>query len=152
VGIEDLMTSLGLRLPPAPKPVGSYVPVRVNGDLAFVSAQIAMDEGKVLHPGHVGADVTVDEARDAAARCALQALAALKATLGSLDRVHGVVQLQVFVSSAEGFTDQPKVANGASDLLVRIFGDPGRHARAAVGVPELPLGACVEVALVAKIA
>jgi enamine deaminase RidA (YjgF/YER057c/UK114 family) len=152
VGIEDLLATHGLELPPAPKPVGSYVPVRVSGDLAFVSAQIAMEEGQVLYKGHVGAEVTVDEACAAARRCALQALAALKATLGSLDRVHGIVQLQVFVASAAGFTDQPKVANGASDVLAEIFGEQGRHARAAVGVAELPLGASVEVAIVAKIA
>ncbi|HEX7464542.1 MAG TPA: RidA family protein [Actinomycetota bacterium] len=151
MGIEDLLATLGLKLPPAPKPVGSYVPVRVSGDLAFVSAQIASEEGQVLYQGHVGAEVTVEEAREAARRCALQALAALKDALGSLDRVRGIVQLQVFVSSAAGFTDQPKVANGASDLLVQIFGDQGRHARAAVGVAELPLGASVEVAVVAKI-
>jgi enamine deaminase RidA (YjgF/YER057c/UK114 family) len=151
VGIEDLLTTLGIKLPPAPRPVGSYIPVRVSGDLAFVSAQIALEDGQVLHQGHVGAEVTVDEAREAARRCALQALAALKDTLGSLDRVHGIVQMQVFVASAAGFTDQPMVANGASDLLVEIFGDLGRHARAAVGVAELPLGASVEVAIVAKI-
>ncbi|MEW6060266.1 MAG: RidA family protein [Actinomycetota bacterium] len=151
MGIEELLTTLGIELPPAPKPVGSYMPVRVSGELAFVSGQVAIEEGQVLYPGHVGGNVTLEGGAAAARRCGLQALAALKDALGSLDRVHGIVQLQVFVASAPGFNDQPKVANGASDLFVEIFGDQGRHARAAVGVLELPLGASVEVAVVAQI-
>jgi enamine deaminase RidA (YjgF/YER057c/UK114 family) len=95
--------------------------------------------------------VTTDDANAGARRCALQALAALQAALGTLDRVKGIVKLDVFVASATGFTDHPKVANGASDLLVEVFGDEGRHARAAVGVPELPLGAAVEVALLVQV-
>lgn len=151
MGIEDLLTVLGLELPPAPIPVASYVPVRVSGDLAYVAGQVAMVEGEVLHRGHLGAEVSVEEGQEAAKRCALQVLAALKEALGSLDRVRGIVQVNVFVSSAPGFTEQPKVANGASDLFVEVFGESGRHARAAVGVAELPLGAPVEVAVVARV-
>jgi enamine deaminase RidA (YjgF/YER057c/UK114 family) len=151
IGIEDRLGTLGIALPVAAKPVASYVPVRLIGDLAFVSGQIAMEDGVVLQPGHLGAEVALEQGQEAARRCALQALAALQEALGSLDRVRGIVQLQVFVASAPGFTDQPKVANGASDLLVEIFGDEGKHARAAVGVAELPLGASVEVAVVAAI-
>ncbi|MBI2237997.1 MAG: RidA family protein, partial [Actinobacteria bacterium] len=132
-------------------PVASYVPVRVSGDLAYVAGQVAMVEGEVLHSGHLGAEVSVEEGQEAAKRCALQVLAALKESLGSLDRVRGIVQVNVFVSSAPGFTEQPKVANGASDLFVEVFGESGRHARAAVGVAELPLGAPVEVAVVARV-
>lgn len=106
----------------------------------------------MLHPGHLGAQVSLEQGQEAARRCALQALAALNEALGSLDRVRGIVQLSVFVASTAGFADQPKVANGASDLLVEIFGDEGKHSRAAVGVAELPLGAPVEIALVAQIA
>jgi enamine deaminase RidA (YjgF/YER057c/UK114 family) len=102
--------------------------------------------------GHLGADVDVDAGQEAARRCALQALAALRAELGSLSRVRRIVRVGVFVASTPGFTDQPKVANGASDLLVEVFGEQGRHARAAVGVAELPLGVPVEVELLAEIA
>lgn len=149
--IEERLVELGIELPSAPQPVASYIPVKVVGDLAWVAAQIPMQDGAVTVRGKVGGEVTTDEANAGARRCALQALAALQAALGTLDRVKGVVKLDVFVASAPGFTDQPKVANGASDLLVEVFGDDGRHARAAVGVPELPLGAAVEVALLVQL-
>ncbi len=151
IGIEDLLTMLGLELPPSPTVVGAYVPVRVAGDLAFVSGQIPIVDGAMLHPGHLGAEVSVEQGQEAAKRCALQALAALKDALGSLDRVKDIVQVTVFVASAPGFTDQPKVANGVSDLFVEVFADHGRHARAAVGVAELPLDAPVELVVVARV-
>jgi enamine deaminase RidA (YjgF/YER057c/UK114 family) len=149
--IEERLAELGIELPPAPQPVASYIPVRVVGDLAWVAAQVPMQDGAVTVAGSVGADVTTEEANAGARRCAIQALAALRAALGSLDRVKGIVKVDVFVTSAPGFTQQPTVANGASDLLVEVFGDEGRHARAAVGVPELPLGAAVEVALLVQL-
>jgi enamine deaminase RidA (YjgF/YER057c/UK114 family) len=149
--IEERLAELGIILPPAPQPVASYIPVKVVGDLAWVAAQIPMQDGAVTVAGRVGREVTVDDANAGARRCALQALAALQAALGTLDRVKGIVKLDVFVATATGFTDHPKVANGASDLLVEVFGDKGRHARAAVGVPELPLGAAVEVALLVQV-
>ena len=149
--IEERLAELGIVLPPAPQPVASYIPVKVVGDLAWVAAQIPMQDGAVTVVGKVGGEVTIDDANAGARRCALQALAALQAALGTLDRVKGIVKLDVFVASATGFTDHPKVANGASDLLVEVFGDEGRHARAAVGVPELPLGAAVEVALIVQV-
>jgi enamine deaminase RidA (YjgF/YER057c/UK114 family) len=149
--IEERLAELGIILPPAPQPVASYIPVKVVGDLAWVAAQIPMQDGAVTVAGKVGGEVTIDDANAGARRCALQALAALQAALGTLDRVKGIVKLDVFVASATGFTDHPKVANGASDLLVEVFGDEGRHARAAVGVPELPLGAAVEVALLVQV-
>jgi len=149
--IEERLAELGIVLPPAPQPVASYIPVKVVGDLAWVAAQIPMQDGSVTVAGKVGGEVTIDDANAGARRCALQALAALQAALGTLDRVKGIVKLDVFVASATGFTDHPKVANGASDLLVEVFGDEGRHARAAVGVPELPLGAAVEVALLVQV-
>ena len=149
--IEERLAELGIILPPAPQPVASYIPVKVVGDLAWVAAQIPMQDGAVTVAGKVGGEVTTDDANAGARRCALQALAALQVTLGTLDRVKGIVKLDVFVASAPGFTDHPKVANGASDLLVEVFGDEGRHARAAVGVPELPLGAAVEVALLVQV-
>jgi enamine deaminase RidA (YjgF/YER057c/UK114 family) len=150
--VEDLLAELGIRLPPAAAPVASYVPVRVSGEHAFVAGQIPIEDGKVLSSGKLGEDLTVEQGSEAARRCALQALSALREALGTLDRVKGIVKVDVFVASAPGFTQQPAVANGASDVLVEIFGEEGRHARAAVGVSELPLGASVEVAVVARIA
>lgn len=150
--IDERLRELGIELPTAPAALASYVPVRMAGDLAFVSGQVPIEADELLSAGRLGAEVTLEHGQQAARRCALQALAALREALGSLDRVAEIVKLDVFVASAPGFTDQPKVANGASDLLVEVFGDPGRHARAAVGVAELPLGASVEVALTARIA
>lgn len=150
--VEERLSELGIELPPPPAAVASYVPVRTVGDLAYVSGQVPLVDGAMLHPGKLGADVTLERGAEAARRCALQALSALRDALGSLDRVAGIVQVTVFVASAPGFTDQSKVANAASDLLVDVFGDEGRHARAAVGVIELPLGAPVEVAVVARLA
>jgi enamine deaminase RidA (YjgF/YER057c/UK114 family) len=149
--VEDLLTNLGIRLPTPAAPVASYIPVRISGEHAFVSGQIPMENGKVLSAGKVGAEVSIEQGQEAARRCALQALAALRQELGSLDRVKGIVRVDVFVASAPGFGDQAKVANGASDLFVEIFGDGGKHARAAIGVAELPLGASVEVALIARV-
>ena len=149
--IEERLAELGIILPPAPQPVASYIPVKVVSDLAWVAGQIPMQDGVVTVAGKVGGEVTIHDANAGARRCALQALAALQAALGSLDRVKGIVKLDVFVASATGFTDHPEVANGASDVLVEVFGDEGRHARAAVGVPELPLGAAVEVALLVQV-
>lgn len=150
--IEERLAELGIELPPAPVPVASYVPVRLVGGLAFVAGQIPIRDGAVSPAGPVGDAVTIEDAAEAARRCAIQALSALREALGSLDRVGGIVKVDVFVASAPGFTDQSKVANGASELLVEVFGDAGRHARAAVGVAELPLGAAVEVALLAEVA
>jgi enamine deaminase RidA (YjgF/YER057c/UK114 family) len=151
MGLEDRLVELGIELPPPPKPVASYVPVVLSGNLAFVAGQGAMVEGEVLHPGHVGAEVSIEQAQEAAERAALQALSALKQDLGSLDRVRRIVNVTVYVASTPGFTDQPVVANGASDLFIRVMGDAGRHARAAVGVSELPLGLPVEVAVIAEV-
>ena len=149
--VKERLSELGIDLPPAPAPVASYVPVRVAGGFAYVSGQIPIEEGSVTSVGHLGAELSVEQGQEADRRCALQALSALRDALGSLDRVEGIVQVSVFVASAPGFTDQPKVANGASDALVEIFGEKGKHARAAVGVAELPLGASVEVAVIAKV-
>jgi enamine deaminase RidA (YjgF/YER057c/UK114 family) len=151
VGAEERIAELGLELPPAPSPVASYIPVAVSGSLAFVSGQVPLADGKLLWAGKLGAELDEEAGALAARRCGLQALSALRAALGSLDRVRRIVKVSVFVASTDGFTSQSKVANGASDLFVDVFGDAGRHARAAVGVRELPLGAPVEVELVAEI-
>jgi enamine deaminase RidA (YjgF/YER057c/UK114 family) len=152
VGIDERLRLRGIELPPAPAPVASYVPVVVSGDLAFVAGQVPIEDGKPMARGRVGKDLGVTEGQRLARRCALQALSALRDELGSLDRVARVVKVTVWVASSEDFIDQPKVANGASDVLVEIFDDAGRHARAAVGVSSLPLGAPVEVELTVELA
>lgn len=144
MSIEAKLAELGITLPEAAAPVASYVPVVVAGGLAHVSGQLPFIDGKLV-TGRLGEDVALDQGAAAARACGLMILAQLKAALGSLDRVERIVKLGAFVNSAGDFTDQPKVANGVSDLMLEVFGDAGRHARAAVGVPALPLGAAVEV-------
>jgi enamine deaminase RidA (YjgF/YER057c/UK114 family) len=150
-GADDRLVELGIDLPPPPTPVASYVPVLVAGGFAFVAGQVALEDGRPMWTGRLGDELDVPAGAEAARRCALQALSALRHELGSLDRVRRIVRVGVFVASAAGFTDQPKVANGASDLLAQVFGEAGRHARVAVGVSELPLGAPVEVELLAEV-
>jgi enamine deaminase RidA (YjgF/YER057c/UK114 family) len=142
--IEARLAELGLVLPEPAAPVAAYVPVVLAGGLAHVSGQLPFIDG-VLVKGRLGEDVTTGEGYKAAQACGLMILAQLKAALGSLDRIERVVKLGAFVCSTAEFTDQPKVANGASELMADLLGEPGRHARSAVGVPVLPLGAAVEV-------
>ena len=142
--IENRLAELGISLPEAAAPVAAYVPVVVVGGLAHVSGQLPFVDGKLV-TGRLGEDVSLEDGTAAARACGLMILAQLKAALGSLDRVERVVKLGAFVNSTAAFTDQPRVANGASELMQAVFGDAGRHARAAVGVPALPLGAAVEV-------
>jgi len=151
LGPEARLRDLGIDLPPAAAPLASYVPVSVAGDLAFVAGQVPLEDGKPMVAGRLGAELGTEEGARWARRCGLQALAALRAELGSLDRVARVVKVTVWVASTEAFTEQPKVANGASDLFVEVFGDAGKHARAAVSAPALPLGAPVEVEVVASL-
>ena len=142
--IDAKLAELGLELPEPAAPVAAYVPVVVAGGLAHVSGQLPFIDG-VLVKGRLGEDVSIGEGQDAARACGLMILAQLRAALGSLDRVERIVKLGAFVSSTADFTDQPKVANGASELMAAVLGEAGRHARSAVGVPVLPLGAAVEV-------
>lgn len=142
--IDAKLAELGLELPEPAAPVAAYVPVVVAGGLAHVSGQLPFLDG-VLVKGRLGDDVSTGEGYEAARACGLMILAQLRAALGSLDRVERIVKLGAFVSSTGDFTDQPKVANGASELMATLFGDAGKHARSAVGVPTLPLGAAVEV-------
>jgi enamine deaminase RidA (YjgF/YER057c/UK114 family) len=142
--VEARLAELGLTLPEAAAPVAAYVPTVEAGGLLHVSGQLPF-VGCKLVKGRLGKDVSLEQGTAAAQACALMILAQVKAALGSLDRVERVVKLGAFISSAKDFTDQPKVANGASELMVAAFGDAGKHARSAVGVPVLPLGAAVEV-------
>lgn len=148
---ESRLAELGLSLPQAAAPAGSYVPVVRTGSLAFTSGQLPTVSGVLQSPGKVGAEVSQEEGYRLAQTCTLNALAALKQALGSLDRIVRVVKVVGFVASAPGFQAQPKVINGASDLLVAVFGEAGQHARSAVGVAELPLGAAVEVELTVEV-
>lgn len=144
MSIADRLAELGITLPAAAAPVAAYLPVVVTGNLAHVSGQLPFVGGELV-AGRLGEDVTLEQGIAAARACGLMILAQLQAALGSLDRVERIVKLGAFVSSAAAFTDQPKVVNGASELMAEVFGEAGRHARSAVGVPVLPLGAAVEV-------
>lgn len=144
MSIETRLAELGIVLPEPAAPVAAYVPVVIAGGLAHVSGQVSFVDG-TLRKGRLGADVALEEGIEAAQGCGLMILAQLTAALGSLDRVERVVKLGAFVNSTPDFTDQPKVANGASELMVAVFGEAGKHARSAVGVPSLPLGVAVEV-------
>ena len=144
MSIDARLAELGITLPEAAAPVASYVPVVVSGGMAFVSGQLPFVDGKLV-TGRLGEDVSLEDGQAAARACGLMILAQLKAALIPLDKVERVVKLGGFVNSTHDFTDQPKVVNGASDLMAQVFGEAGKHARAAVGVPSLPLGAAVEV-------
>ena len=149
---EETLAKLGYALPTPTKPVAAYVPTARTGNLVFVAGQLPFVDGKLPKAGKLGENVTVEEGQAFARQCVLNALAALKAELGDLARVRRVVRVGAFVASANDFTQQPQVANGASELLVGVFGEAGRHARAAVGVNVLPLGAPVEVELLVEVA
>lgn len=149
--IEEKLKELGLELPPAAKPVGAYVPAVRTGTLVFTAGQLPMKDGALTAEGKVPDDVSLHVAQSAARQAVLNALAAVAGEVGSLDAVARVVRLNVFVHSAAGFVDQAKVANGASELLVTLFGDAGRHTRCAVGVSQLPLSAPVEVDLIVEV-
>jgi enamine deaminase RidA (YjgF/YER057c/UK114 family) len=145
---EEKLTSLGLALPEAPKPVATYVPAVQTGNLLFLSGVLPMRNGQLAFTGKLGRDLTVPEGVEAAKVAILNALAIAKQELGSLDRITRVVKVVGHVASADGFAEQPQVLNGASDLLVAIFGDAGRHARVATGAAELPRGAAVEIEVI----
>lgn len=144
VSIDARLAELGLELPQAAAPVAAYVPTVLAGGLLHVSGQLPFIDGALV-TGRLGEDVSLDQGVAAARACALMLLAQAKAALGTLDRIEQVVKLGAFINSTGDFTDQPKVANGASELMQAVFGDAGRHARSAVGVPVLPLGAAVEI-------
>jgi enamine deaminase RidA (YjgF/YER057c/UK114 family) len=150
--IEARLAELGLTLPAAPNPVANYAPYAITGNLLFISGQISKSADGTLVTGTLGAGVAVETGQQAARLCALNILAQAKAALGDLDRIAQVMRLTGFVAAAADFGDHPKVVNGASDLMVEVLGDKGRHTRAAVGVASLPLGAAVEVDAIIAIA
>ena len=145
MSIEDKLAELGLTLPQPAAPVAAYVPVVIAGGMAYVSGQVSMKDGQLIK-GRLGENMTPEEGIAAAQACGLMIVAQLKAALdGDLSRIEKIVKLGAFVSSTADFVDQPRIANGASELMVALFGEAGRHARSAVGVPVLPLGVAVEI-------
>lgn len=150
MSIDDRLAELGLTLPPAPAPAANYVPYVRSGNLLFVSGQISANEdGLIL--GRLGEDMETAEGAEAARRCGLALLAQVRAAVGSLDRVRQVVRLGGFVNSTAEFTEQPEVVNGCSDLMAQVFGDAGRHARAAISANALPRGVAVEIEAVFEV-
>jgi enamine deaminase RidA (YjgF/YER057c/UK114 family) len=149
--IEDKIKELGLELPEVAKPLAAYIPAKQVGNLVMTSGQVPLVKGGINFAGKVGSDLTEEEGQKAAQICALNCLAAIKGVIGNLDKIVEVVKLTVFVASAETFSSQPKVANGASELIGKIFGESGKHVRSAVGVTSLPLNASVEIEMTVRV-
>ena len=149
--IETSLSKLNLLLPEAPKPVAAYIPAKQSGKLVFTAGQLPMVNGELISKGLLGLDVDVEEANTAARICTLNALAAIKGVIGDLDRIKQIVRVVGYVASVPTFTQQPAVVNGASELLLEIFGESGKHARSAVGMAVLPLNASVEIELTVEV-
>lgn len=149
--VEEKLRAMGLELPEPPKPVAAYLPCVRSGNLVFVSGQVPRLKGELQFRGKAGADLSLEQAQQAARLCALNALSVVKQEIGSLDRLRRVVKVTGYVASANGFQDQPKVLDGASQFLVELLGEKGKHARAAVGVNELPLGVAVELEMIVEV-
>ena len=151
MNVYKRISQLGLELPKVPKPVASYVPAKIYNDLVFSSGQTGTIDGQLQCKGKVGREISIEEAQISARQSVLNCLASIESVIGDLNRVEEVIKLTGYVASAEGFGQQPAVVEGASKLLLEIFGDNGQHARAAIGVAELPFGAPVEVELVVRV-
>jgi enamine deaminase RidA (YjgF/YER057c/UK114 family) len=151
MSIHDRLAELDITLPPAPQPVGAYVPTVRTGNQVFTAGQLPSKDGELIATGKVACDADIPTAAAGARQAALNALAAINAEVGSLDAITRIVRLNCFVNSSPGFTDQAKVANGASELLVELFGEAGKHTRCALGAPELPLNAAVELDLIVEV-
>jgi enamine deaminase RidA (YjgF/YER057c/UK114 family) len=148
---EEKIKQMGITIPEVVKPLAAYIPALQVGNLVMTSGQVPISEGKLKYIGKVGSDLSEEEGKRAAKLCALNCLSAIKSVIDTLDKIKRVVKLTVFVSSAEGFTAQPMVANGASEFIGEIFGDAGKHVRSAVGVSELPLNSAVEIEMTVEI-
>ena len=149
--IEEKIKELGYALPETPNPVAAYIPAHQTGSLVFTAGQIPMVNGELKFKGKLGADVSLEDGQEAARITALNCLSVIKSVIGDLDNINRIVKLTVFVNGTDGFIDQPKVANGASEFVVEIFGDAGKHVRSAVGVNSLPLGVAVETEMVVEV-
>ena len=149
--VESIINELKLSLPDVPKPVASYIPAKQTGNLVFTAVQLPMLNGELISKGLLGQDVEIEEANKAARICTLNALAAIKGVIGDLDRIKQIVRVVGYVASVPTFTQQPAVVNGASELLLEVFGENGKHARSAVGMAVLPLNASVEIELTVEV-
>ncbi len=149
--VESKLSELKLSLPDAPKPVAAYIPAKQTGNLVFTAGQLPIVSGELISKGLLGQDVEIDEANKAARICTLNALAAIKGVIGDLDRIKQIVRVVGYVASVSTFTQQPAVVNGASEVLLEIFGENGKHARSAVGMAVLPLNASVEIELTVEV-
>lgn len=148
---EKKLNEMGIVIPEAPKPLAAYIPAIVEGNLVFTAGQLPISSGNLQYKGKLGAEISEEDGQRAAKLCAINCLSVIKSVVGSLDKIDRIVKLTVFISSANGFSGQPKIANGASEFLVDVFGEAGKHVRSAVGVNELPLNAPVEIEMIAKI-
>lgn len=149
--IEEKLKALDLTLPQTPKPVAAYIPAIQVDNMVYTSGQISVVAGELKFKGKLGREITKEQGYEAAKICALNALSAIKSVIGDLDRIEQIVKVVGFVASAEGFTNQPAVINGASEFLKELFGEKGAHTRSAVGMAELPLGASVELEMIVKV-
>jgi len=151
IKVEENLKNLGIIIPDAPKPLGAYRPVAISGNIIFVSGQLPIEKGKLKYKGKVGSDISLDDGVHASKIAAINILSVMKQELGDLDKINRILKLTGYVASAPGFDMQAKVVDGASELFYQVFGENGIHARAAVGVFELPLGAPVEIEAIAEI-
>lgn len=149
--IEEKIKELGYNLPEAPKPLAAYIPVIKIDNLVFTAGQLPMVDGKLIAEGKIGTAVSIELGTKAAEICALNCLSVIKSEIGDLESIEQIVKVTVFVNSADGFIAQPQIANGASEFLVKIFGNAGKHVRSAVGVNELPINAPVEIEIIVKV-
>ena len=149
--INEKLAELGLTLPKPSKPLAAYIPGHIIGNMLYTSGHLARKDGELIHKGKIGAEVSEEAGMEAAKWCIVDLLATVKDMLGSLDRIEQIVKITVFVNCVEGYGNQPKIANGASEMLVQIFGEKGKHARSAVGVSGLPLDSPVEIEMIALI-
>ena len=149
--IEEKIKELGYTVPEAPKPLAAYIPAIKVDNLVFTAGQLPMVHGRLIAEGKLGTDVSNELGTKAAEICALNCLSVIKSEIGDLEKIAQIVKVTVFVNSADGFTAQPQIANGASEFLVNIFGDAGKHVRSAVGVNELPINAPVEIEMIVKV-
>ena len=147
--INEKLSELGIVIPDAPTPLAAYVPGQIVGNLLYTSGQVALQQGAIAYKGKVGGNLSEEEGIAAARICAINCLAVAKKLLGDLDKIERIVKLTVFVNCVDGYANEPKIANGASELLVELFGDNGKHTRSAVGVSGLPLDSAVEIEMIA---
>lgn len=149
--IEEKLNLMNIKIPDAPKPLAAYIPATKIGNLVFTAGQIPLENGIVKYKGKVGAEITLEVGKESAKLCAINCLSVIKSEIGNLDKIKRIVKVTVFVNNIDGFGDQPKVANGASEFLVELFGESGKHVRSAVGVNGLPLGATTEVEMIVEV-